>query len=239
MDDDSSPLIFCVDDEESIRTALTFSLNKAGYRAEAFSNGVEAWSRMRKELPDLAVIDIIMPKMDGLELCRKIRRISETFPIIFLTSKDDEIDRILGLELGADDYLTKPFSMRELLARIKVIFRRIEAYRKDADTGETESSEFIIISGPLKIDTCRFTVTWKGISVALTVTEFRILEALAKDPGRVLNREQIMQAAYPEDLYVSDRSADSHIKRIRKKFLAADPGFSGIEAIYGLGYKFE
>jgi two-component system response regulator ChvI len=238
METVGAPLIYCVDDEENIRTAVRFSLEKAGYTVESFSNGTEAWEKIQKKMPDLAVIDIIMPRMDGLELCRKIRQVSETVPVVFLTSKDDEIDRVLGLELGADDYLTKPFSMRELLARIKVIFRRIEAFSRCKEGPYFADADTSITAGRLTMDTDRFTVSWDARPIQLSVTEFRILAALAEEPGRVKNREQLLQAAYPEDLYVSDRSADSHIKRIRKKIQAVDPGFSCIEAVYGAGYKY-
>jgi two-component system, OmpR family, response regulator ChvI len=229
------PKIVCVDDEESLRTALVYSLEKAGYTVTAFPDGYNAWEEMQNGLPDMAVIDIMMPKMDGLDLCRKLRSVSETLPIIFLTSKDEEIDRVLGLELGADDYLCKPFSMRELLTRIKVLFRRIDAYR-DLPAAGIDGTK--LTAGPLRMDKDRFTVTWREFPVPLTVTEYRILESLAGTPGRVWNREQLLAAAYPEDLYVSDRSVDSHIKRLRKKIQTVDAGFSCIEAIYGLGYKF-
>jgi DNA-binding response OmpR family regulator len=232
MESCERPKIVCVDDEESLRAALVYALEKAGYTVTAFPDGSDAWEEMQNDLPDMAVIDIMMPKMDGLDLCRKLRALSETLPIIFLTSKDEEIDRVLGLELGADDYLCKPFSMRELLTRIKVLFRRIDAYR-DLSTAGTG-----ITAGPLRMDKERFTVTWRELPVPLTVTEYRVLESLAETPGKVWNREQLLAAAYPEDLYVSDRSVDSHIKRLRKKIQTVDADFSCIEAIYGLGYKF-
>ncbi len=233
--------IACVDDEENLRNTLAFALDQAGYSVQTYTDGAEAWAEMHESLPDLAIIDVLMPKMDGLELCRKLRQISETLPIIFLTSKDEEIDRILGLELGADDYLCKPFSMRELLTRIKVIFRRIEAYRKgekEQKQEEIKKDTGHITAGPLSMDVARFTALWRDEIIPLTVTEYRILEALAEEAGRVKNREQLLNAAYPEDLYVSDRAVDSHIKRIRKKVQEIDPDFSSIESIYGLGYKF-
>jgi two-component system response regulator ChvI len=185
-----------------------------------------------------------MPRLDGLELCRKVRARSETIPIIFLTSKDEEIDRIVGLEIGADDYLCKPFSMRELCTRIKVIFRRASFYNEALRDGSLRDAAGAItglepaVTGPLILDPERLTVSWMGNPVRLTVTEFRILASLAENPGTVKNRDQLLTAAYPEDLYVSDRSVDSHIKRIRKKIQQADPDFSCIESIYGLGYKF-
>lgn len=237
MEGTDTPVIFCVDDEESIRETLAFSLRKEGYIIETFADGSAAWERVKQKLPDLAIMDIMMPKMDGLELCRKIRQISEQLPIVFLTSKDEEIDRVLGLELGADDYLCKPFSMRELIARIKVIFRRIESYQS-ADTSRKGAESPSITAGPLHLNTDTFTVTWRTAPVPVTVTEFRILASLAEEPGKVKNRDQLLASAYPEDLYVSDRAVDSHIKRIRKKIQAVDAGFDSIDAIYGLGYKF-
>ncbi|MBN2050435.1 MAG: response regulator transcription factor [Spirochaetales bacterium] len=238
MEANTRRLVYCVDDEENLRVTLSYALEKEGYRCSVFSDGDEAWAAMEMSLPDLAVIDITMPRMDGLELCRRIRRVSETLPVIFLTSRDEEIDRILGLELGADDYLTKPFSMRELLARIKVIFRRIEAYRKDTAGPVNHEDNGFLQAGPLYMDTHRYTVRWNTTPIPMTVTEFRILAALIKNPGVVKTREQLLHEAYPEDLYVSDRSADSHIKRIRKKIQAVDPLFSSIETLYGLGYTY-
>lgn len=232
--------IACVDDEENLRETLAFALKKAGYEVRTFTDGAEAWESMQETLPDLTVIDVMMPKMDGLELCRRLRGLSETLPIIFLTSKDDEIDRIIGLELGADDYLCKPFSMRELLTRIKVIFRRIEIYREELTTGADNRGvkKECLLRGPLAMDTDRFTVTWRERPVPLTVTEYRILHSLAEEVGVVRDREQLLRAAFPEDLYVSDRAVDSHIKRIRKKMQSIDPDFACIDSIYGLGYKF-
>ncbi|TFG61920.1 MAG: response regulator transcription factor [Spirochaetales bacterium] len=234
METSEAPLIACVDDEDNIRSTITYALEKEGFRTCSFADGLSAWEKFQQGLPDLAVIDIIMPRMDGMELCRNIRRISETLPVIFLSSKDEEIDRVVGLEIGADDYLCKPFSMRELLARIRAILRRVQSSaRIPEDGGE------LLTAGPLVLDTARHKAEWNKTALNLTVTEFRILASLAKSPGTVKNRDQLIGAAYPEDLYVTDRSVDSHIKRIRKKIQAADPGFSGIETIYGLGYKFD
>lgn len=232
------PLIAIVDDEESVRTTVAYALKKEGYRVRTFRDGADVLAGFSDGLPDMAVIDIIMPRLDGLELCRKIRAKSETIPIIFLTSKDEEIDRIVGLEIGADDYLCKPFSMRELCTRIKVIFRRASFYNEALRDGSLRDPGERDAAGPLMLDPERLTVSWMGKPVRLTVTEFRILASLAEKPGTVKNRDQLLTAAYPEDLYVSDRSVDSHIKRIRKKIQQADPDFSCIESIYGLGYKF-
>jgi two-component system response regulator ChvI len=172
--------------------------------------------------------------MDGLELCRRLRSVSESLPIVFLTSRDEEFDRVLGLELGADDYLCKPFSMRELMARVKVLFRR-QALARAASDGLDELQRL----GDLELDLRRYTAHWQGASVQLTVTEFLMLRALTRHPGHVKTRQQLMDEGYPHDTYVSDRTIDSHIKRLRKKFLAVDPTFDGIDTVYGLGYRYK
>jgi two-component system response regulator ChvI len=171
--------------------------------------------------------------MDGLELCRKIRAESETVPIIFLTSRDDEVDRVLGLELGADDYLGKPFSMRELIARVRVLLRR--SARRAAPTRDDET---VMTTGSLELDPQRFIVRWKGMAIDLTVTEFMMLQALVRHPGHVKTRQQLTRDGYPHDNYVSERTIDSHVKRIRKKFEAVDPAFDRIDTVYGMGYRF-
>jgi two-component system response regulator ChvI len=180
------------------------------------------------------VLDIMMPHMDGLELCRRIRSVSEVVPIIFLTSRDEQFDRILGLELGADDYLCKPFSMRELVARVRVLLRRLALIRR----GEPAEAADILRSGGLELDTARYTVRLHGQPVALTVTEFLMRKALVQRPGHVKTREQLMHEGYPHDAFVSERTIDTHIKRLRKKLTAVDPGFDRIETVYGLGYRF-
>ena len=227
-----APQIALVDDEASIREVVGYALRRAGYRVAAYRDGEEAWTAFSLSLPDLAILDILMPRMDGLELCRRIRGKSETIPLIFLTSRDDELDRVLGLELGADDYLCKPFSNRELLARIKVLFRRMAPGRNHEPADER------VRCGSLELDPQRHTALWKQTSLALTVTEFRILGALAGQPGYAKTREQLLQAGYPFDDHMSDRNIDGHIKRIRKKISHVEPGFDGIETIYGLGYRY-
>ncbi len=219
-----------VDDEDNLRETLAFALRREGYPVELFAHGAEAWSAFQRRLPGLVVLDILMPEMDGLELCRRIRSISETIPIIFLTSRDEELDRVLGLEIGADDYLCKPFSMRELLARVKVLFRRaaLEAAPKEAP----------LRVGDLELDLQRYTVKWKGQPVSLTVTEFLMLQALVRHPGHVKSRKQLHQDGYPHDAYVSERTIDSHIKRLRRKFEEVDAAFDRIETVYGLGYRY-
>jgi two-component system response regulator ChvI len=226
--------IAVVDDEANIRETVGFALRREGYVVDVFTDGADAWERFERELPDLLVLDILMPRMDGLELCRRVRTRSESLPLIFLTSRDDEFDRVLGLELGADDYLCKPFSMRELLARVKVLFRRLALLESRAEASESSS---LRVAG-LLLDLDRYSVSWNGDAVPLTVTEFQVLCALVRRPGHVKTREQLMQAGYPHDAFVSERTIDSHIKRIRRKFGDVDPAFSGIETVHGLGYRY-
>jgi two-component system response regulator ChvI len=222
-----------VDDESHIRETVGFALEREGYRVETYADGLQAWKAFEQELPDLAILDILMPQMDGLELCRKLRERSEVLPIIFLTSRDDELDRVLGLELGADDYLCKPFSLRELIARVKVLFRRLAL----ASSGGGEEGPEIRRVGWLQLDSGRHQVRWRDLPVALTVSEFRILDALARRSGQVKSRRQLLEEGYPHDAYVSERTIDSHIKRIRRKFEEVDTGFEAIETVYGLGYR--
>jgi len=222
-----------VDDEKNICETVAYALNKEGYKTLKFTNGQEAWNVLKHNLPDLIILDIIMPMMDGLELCRKLRGVSESIPIIFLTSKDEEFDRVLGLEIGADDYLCKPFSMRELVTRVKVLFRRYSLRAKEED-----STQCLIVEN-LQLDLQRYTVKWKGSALPLTITEFMLLQSLIKKPGIVKTRNQLMEEAYPDNIYVSDRTIDSHIKRLRKKFIAVDDSFTHIETIYGLGYRYK
>jgi two-component system response regulator ChvI len=226
-------LIAVVDDEDNIRETVTFALRREGYDVVMFRDGQEAWDAFSSRLPSLAVLDITMPRMDGLELCRKLRSRSETLPIIFLTSRDEEIDRILGLEMGADDYLCKPFSMRELIARIKVLFRR-QAYLQDPKSAGDEEP---FRHGPLELDLHRYLVKWNGKPVDLTVTEFMMLQSLVRHPGHVKSRKQLTREGYPHDTYISDRTIDTHIKRLRRKFEDADPSFAAIETVYGVGYR--
>ena len=231
---ETSGLVALVDDEENIRETVGFALRREGYRVETYADGSEAWEAFSRALPDVAILDILMPRMDGLELCRRLRGRSEVLPILFLTSRDEEFDRVLGLELGADDYLCKPFSMRELTARIKVLFRRLALNRE----GGGEEPEKLRAVGPLELDLRRYEARWRGEPVGLTVTEFAILDALARHPGHVKTRQQLMQEGYPYDAYVSERTIDSHIKRIRRKLERLDPDCQAIETVYGLGYRF-
>jgi two-component system response regulator ChvI len=225
--------IALVDDEESLRETVGFALRREGYRVESFADGLAAWQSFERSLPDLAILDITMPRMDGLELCRRLRALSERMPILFLTSRDEEFDRVLGLELGADDYLCKPFSMRELAARVKVLFRRA-AHRQEPPGAD----ERVLEAGGLRLDLPRYQAFWNGVPLPLTVTEFTLLHALARRPGHVKSRAQLLEEGYPHDAYASDRTIDSHVKRLRKKIAEADPSFDPIETVYGLGYRF-
>ena len=225
--------IAVVEDEETIREGIAFALRHEGYQPVTFDDGLTAWERLDSSLPDLVVLDIGLPRMDGLELCRRLRRRSEVLPIIFVTSREDEFDRVLGLELGADDYLCKPFSMRELMARIRVLLRRASH-----SEGVRDSQDQPVVVGPLTLDPLRLSVTWKGRTVPFTVTEFFLLRSLVRRPGAVRTREQLMEDAYPDRVTVSDRTIDSHVKRIRRKFIAVDQAFAGIEGVYGAGYRY-
>ena len=222
-----------VEDEETIREGICLALRREGHESEGFDDGVSAWETMSASLPDLAILDIGLPRMDGLELCRRLRARSDVLPIIFVTSREEEFDRVLGLEIGADDYLCKPFSMRELMARVKVLLRR--ANHAAVTRGEEETT---LTAGGLTLDPLRLTVAWRNAPVALTVTEFLLVQALARRPGVVKTREQLMEAAYPDRVSVSDRTIDSHVKRIRRKFAAVDPSFAQIEGVYGAGYRY-
>jgi two-component system response regulator ChvI len=227
-------LVAVVDDEQPIRETVGFALEREGYRVEAFADGAAAWDVFQARLPDLVVLDILMPRVDGLTLCRRLRARSDTLPIIFLTSRDEELDRVLGLELGADDYLCKPFSMRELVARVRVLFRRAALAREPQSLTAANS----LRRGSLTLDFDRHLARWKDAVVALTVTEFLIVAALARRPGHVRSRKQLLEEGYPHDAYVSERTVDSHIKRLRAKFTELDPMFAAIDTVHGLGYRY-
>ena len=229
--------IALVDDDRNILTTVSIALQAEGFDTRVYADGQTALKALLDNPPDLAIFDIKMPRMDGLELLQRLREKS-AMPVIFLTSKDEEPDEALGLALGADDYVAKPFSQRLLVARIRAILRRSELVRADADASETEDLPEIIRRGRLTMDPARHQVTWDGKPVSLTVTEFMILEALANRPGVVKSRNQLMDAAYSDEVFVDDRTIDSHVKRLRRKFRAADPGFSAIDTLYGAGYSF-
>ena len=211
------------------------TLEAEGFDVETYNDGQSALDAFHRRMPDLAVLDIKMPRMDGMDLLQRLRQKS-TLPVIFLTSKDDEIDEVLGLRMGADDYVTKPFSQRLLVERIRALLRRNEAIA----TGEVATSEEnkVIERGHLRMDPLRHAVLWKGRDVALTVTEFMLLQALALRPGFVKSRDQLMDVAYDDQVYVDDRTIDSHIKRLRKKMRAVDDTFNAIETLYGIGYRY-
>ena len=226
--------IALVDDDRNILTSVSIALQAEGFAVRIYTDGETAVKALTENPPDLAVLDIKMPRMDGMELLRRLREKSAV-PAIFLTSKDDELDEALGLALGADDYITKPFSQRLLIARIRAILRRVEMRgRGDEETPVAEK----IVRGRLEMDPARHRVTWAGKEVTLTVTEFLILEALAQRPGFVKSRDQLMDTAYQDDVYVDDRTIDSHIKRLRRKFRQVDNDFKAIETLYGVGYRF-
>jgi two-component system, OmpR family, response regulator ChvI len=234
MSSAAGALIAFVDDEESLRSTVALALQREGCRVETFADGLEAMTRFERALPDLAILDIIMPRVDGLELCRRLRARSEHLPILILSSKDEELDRVLGLELGADDYLCKPFALRELVARVRALLRRARLRQEPA--GDDEQ---IIESGPLRLDLRRFEAQWSGQPVSLTLTEFNLLESLARRPGIVKSRAQLLRDAYPHDVHVAERTIDTHIKRLRKKLADTSPECDPIDTVHGVGYRFK
>jgi two-component system response regulator ChvI len=229
------PTIALVDDDRNIVTSLRIVLEAEGYKIQAYSDGASALDGMLAEHPDLAILDIKMPRMDGMELLRRLRQRTE-LPVIFLTSKEDEIDELFGLKMGADDFIRKPFSQRLLVERVKAIMRR-SSPREPGSVIEDPAK--IIERGKLKLDPERHSCVWDGRQVTLTVTEFLILQALATRPGVVKSRDALMDAAYDDQVYVDDRTIDSHIKRLRKKFKLVDNNFDVIETLYGVGYRFK
>ncbi len=233
----ASHCIALVDDDRNILTTVSIGLQAEGFATRLYTDGAAALKALLENPPDLAVFDIKMPRMDGLELLRHLREHSQ-LPVIFLTSKDGEPDEALGLAMGADDYIAKPFSQRLLVARIRAILRRVELARGGANLDATETLPEPIRRGRLVMDPARHHVLWDDKPVGLTVTEFLILEALAARPGVVKSRNQLMDAAYSDDVFVDDRTIDSHIKRLRRKFRQVDPEFSGIDTLYGAGYSF-
>ena len=229
------PTIALVDDDRNLLTSVSIALEAEGYRVMTYSDGVSALHGFKTSPPDLAVLDVKMPRMDGMELLRRLRERSDT-PVIFLTSKDKEIDELCGLQSGADDFIRKPFSQRVLIERVKVLLRQT-ASRTGARSGEAKHNT--VERGQLCMDPERHACTWKGNPVALTVTEFSILQALASRPGVVKSRDALMDAVYDDQVYVDDRTIDSHIKRLRRKLRAIDDGFNMIDTLYGVGYCFK
>ena len=228
--------IALVDDDRNILTSVSMTLEAEGFEVETYNDGQQALDAFNRKLPDMAVLDIKMPRMDGMDLLQRLRQ-KTTMPVIFLTSKDDEIDEVLGLRMGADDYVKKPFSQRLLVERIRTLLRRQDAEKGVVPATETEETK-VLQRGELTMDPLRHAVSWKGKDVTLTVTEFLLLQALAQRPGFVKSRDQLMDVAYDDQVYVDDRTIDSHIKRIRKKFRDVADDFNSIETLYGVGYRY-
>jgi two-component system, OmpR family, response regulator ChvI len=232
------PTVALVDDDRNILTSVSLALQAEGFTTRVYADGAAGLKALLENPPDLAVVDIKMPRMDGMEMLRRLREKSD-LPVIFLTSKDTEIDEALGLAMGADDYIGKPFSQRLLIERIRAVLRRTANRRGSSIDEADEVPAEPIVRGKLEMDPARHRVRWGGRDVPLTVTEFLILDALAQRPGFVKSRDQLMDVAYAHDSYVDDRTIDSHIKRLRKKFRAVDGDFKAIETLYGVGYRFD
>jgi two-component system response regulator ChvI len=227
--------ITLIDDDENIVASVSLALENHGHAVTAYYDGASGLSALESDPPDIAILDVKMPRMDGMEVLRRLRQTS-SLPVIILTSKDEEIDEILGFNLGADDYIHKPFSQRLLLERVKAVLRRASADEDGADAAALASRA--IKRGRLTLDSARHDCLWDGRPVRLTVTEFLLLQSLAQRPGFVKSRDNLMDAAYEDQVYVDDRTIDSHIKRMRKKFRDVDPEFDSIETLYGVGYRY-
>jgi two-component system response regulator ChvI len=227
--------IALVDDDRNILTSVAMTLEQEGFAVRTYTDGESALQGIIARPVDLAVLDIKMPRMDGMELLQRLRQRS-ALPVIFLTSKDEEVDELMGLRLGADDYITKPFSQRLLLERIRALLRRNESSRAE---GSGASPAGVMVRGDLVLDDTKHQCTWRAGDIQLTVTEFLLVKALAARPGMVKSRDQLIDAAYGENIYVDDRTIDSHIKRVRKKFRTVDDEFNGIETLYGIGYRYK
>ncbi|HQX27608.1 MAG TPA: response regulator transcription factor [Alphaproteobacteria bacterium] len=231
----TTPTIALVDDDRNILTSVTMALEAEGFKVKTYNDGETALAGLLESLPQLVVLDIKMPRMDGMEVLSRLREKSK-IPVIFLTSRDDEVDEVIGLRMGADDYIKKPFSQRLLIERIKTLLRRNSAAEPAAATSGSEEQ---IVRGHLKLDDAKHLCTWKDEPVSLTVTEYLLIKALAERPGHVRNRDQLIDMAYGENIYIDDRTVDSHIKRVRKKFKDLDPEFNHIETLYGVGYRYK
>lgn len=231
--------ITLVDDDENIITSVSLSLESLGHTVKTYFDGATGLAALESSPPDLAILDVKMPRMDGMEVLRRLRQTSNV-PVIILTSKDDEIDELLGFNLGADDYIHKPFSQRLLLERVKALLRRSGVIEADllVPTNAVDSPNKPMKRGKLALDPARHECTWDGKPVKLTVTEFLLLQALAQRPGFVKSRDSLMDAAYDDQVYVDDRTIDSHVKRMRKKFRQIDDEFDSIETLYGVGYRY-
>ncbi len=231
-----SDRIFLVDDDRNILVSVSMMLEAEGFVVETFNDGESGLNAILEQKPDLVVLDVKMPRMDGIEVISKLREESSV-PVIFLTSKDDEVDQVIGLRMGADDYVTKPFSQRLLIERIKVLLRRRDV-EKELREGQKVENQYLEY-GDLKLDDARHLCSWKSYPLNLTVTEYLLVKALAERPGHVRNRDQLIDMAYGENVFVDDRTIDSHIKRVRKKFKKLDEDFDKIETLYGIGYKYK
>jgi two-component system response regulator ChvI len=230
--------ITLVDDDRNILTSVSMALEAEGYSITTFNDGEAGLKGILEGNPDLVVLDIKMPRMNGMEVLEKLRETSQ-IPVIFLTSKDDEIDEVLGLRMGADDYITKPFSQRLLIERIRSLLRRNSLNQSPQAEAQKETEDEKYVYGPLEMDDARHICSWNGQQLNLTVTEYLLLKSMASRPGIVRNRDQLIDMAYGENIYVDDRTVDSHIKRLRKKFKKIDPDFNQIETLYGVGYKYK
>jgi len=230
----AAPTVAVVDDDQDILDLVETMLEMEGHQVITFASGLAALEALRAKSPDLVILDIKMPEIDGMELLRQLR-VKSQVPVIFLTGKSDEVDELLALRHGADDFIRKPFSQRVLAERVRTVLRR---FRSGDVASEGESDTDVMERGHLRIDRERHSCKWKGKEVVLTVTEFRLLETLATRPGVIKSRDALMDAAYEDQVYVDDRTIDSHIKRLRRKFRAVDNTFDRIETLYGVGYRF-
>lgn len=229
--------ITLVDDDENIVTSVSLALESQGHSVKAYYDGASGLAALENDPPDLAILDVKMPRMDGMEVLRRLRRTSD-LPVIILTSKDDEIDELLGFNLGADDYMHKPFSQRLLIERVKAVLRRAGGGADESGDEPEETASRPLRRGRLTLDPARHDCLWNDRPVKLTVTEFLLIQALAQRPGFVKSRDNLMDAAYDDQVYVDDRTIDSHIKRMRRKFREVDPEFDAIETLYGVGYRY-
>jgi len=225
-----SEKIILIDDDSNILTSVSVALKAEGWIVNSYNDSVQGLIELQRNTPDIVILDIKMPKLDGMEVLKKLRETNDV-PVIFLTSKDDEIDEAIGLRMGADDYITKPFSQKLLIERIRAVLRR-SLYKNN------DVSDKMIQRNDLSLDPDRHLCKWKGEEIRLTVTEFLILYSLAQRPGLVKNRDQLIDTAYGETIYVDDRTIDSHIKRMRRKFRVFDKNFDHIETLYGVGYRY-
>ena len=222
--------IILIDDDNNILTSVSVALKAEGWVVETYNDSEKGLIALQRDTPDIAILDIKMPKLDGMEVLKKLRETNDV-PVIFLTSKGDEVDEAIGLRMGADDYITKPFSQKLLIERIRAVLRRSTFKYNDV-------SDKLIQRNELSLDPDRHLCNWKGEEIRLTVTEFLILYSLAQRPGLVKNRDQLIDTAYGETIYVDDRTIDSHIKRMRRKFRVYDKDFDHIETLYGVGYRY-